>query len=177
MSERVADIAFDATVVTSVGAVPVRSSCCPCEASTIFGTRARVPVRATFNGVPYRGSAMPIGDGRFGLGLTKAIRSAGRGSRSATPSTSWCDATPRNEPSTSPTTSHGLRAAGLADRFAALAYSHRREYVAWVTGAKRAETRAKQGGQDRRHGARGPGAFVTDAPELAREVVGRPARA
>jgi hypothetical protein len=73
----------------------------------IFGTRASVPVRATFNGVPYRGSAMPLGDGRFGLGITKAVR-----------------------------------AAGLEDRFAAFAPTHRREYADWITNAKRTTTRA-----------------------------------
>ena len=46
----------------------------PAEAAEVFGTRARFPVRAMCNGVEYRGSTMPMGDGLFCLGLTKAVR-------------------------------------------------------------------------------------------------------
>lgn len=90
MSEVVAAVAFDATVMTPTRG-PGAHVVLPGEAATIFGTRARVPVRATFNGVAYRGSAMPMGDGLFCLGLTRAIR---------------------------------------------------KEYVVWVTSAKKTETRA-----------------------------------
>lgn len=37
-----------------------------------------------------------------------------------------------------------LAEAGIADAFAALAPSHRKEYVRWITEAKRPETRAKR---------------------------------
>jgi uncharacterized protein YdeI (YjbR/CyaY-like superfamily) len=37
-----------------------------------------------------------------------------------------------------------LAGAGATERFSALAPSHRKEYVRWVTEAKRAETRAKR---------------------------------
>lgn len=37
-----------------------------------------------------------------------------------------------------------LRAAGAADRFEALAPSHRKEYVRWITEAKKPETRARR---------------------------------
>ena len=40
--------------------------------------------------------------------------------------------------------SSALCAARLQDGFASLAYTHRREYVEWVTAAKRAETRANR---------------------------------
>jgi uncharacterized protein YdeI (YjbR/CyaY-like superfamily) len=85
-----------------------------------------------------------MGDGTFGLGITKAVRtSAGVGigdtvhvvverddqARTVEVPDDLCGA---------------LRRAGLEDRFAALAYTHQREYVVWVTGAKRAETRAKR---------------------------------
>ena len=41
----------------------------------IFGTRARIPVRATFNGIPYRGSAMPMRADR----VAKAVAMIGEG--------------------------------------------------------------------------------------------------
>src|SRR5207244_12593593 len=37
-------------------------------------TRARFPVLVTFNGVAYRGSTMPIGDGTFCVGVTRAVQ-------------------------------------------------------------------------------------------------------
>jgi uncharacterized protein YdeI (YjbR/CyaY-like superfamily) len=37
-----------------------------------------------------------------------------------------------------------LAAAGLANAFVALSYSHQREYVRWIDDAKRAGTRAKR---------------------------------
>jgi hypothetical protein len=106
VSGTAAQIAFDGKIVPpprGQGALVVL----PDDAAVVFGMRARVPVRATVNGIRYRGSAMPLGDGRFGLGITKA-----------------------------------LRAAGLEARLAALAPTHRREYVDWITTAKRDSTRS-----------------------------------
>ncbi len=138
-----AAMTFDATVVTpprGPGALVVL----PEEAATIFATRKMVPVRATFNGVAYRGSLMPTGDGRFGLGLTKALRaSAGVGIGDTVHVVVERDEEPRTV-EVPDDLSAALRVAGLADRFASLAYSHRRELVGWVTGAKRADTRARR---------------------------------
>jgi Domain of unknown function (DUF1905) len=50
----------------------------PAAAAEIFGTRARFPVRASFNGVAYRGSTMPLGDGTFCVGVTKAVQAQTR---------------------------------------------------------------------------------------------------
>jgi len=141
VSEVVAAVAFDATVVTPTrgpGALVVL----PLEAAAIFGTRARVPVRATFNGVAYRGSAMPIGDGRFGLGLTKAIRVAAAVEVGDTVHV-VVERDPGERTVDVPDDlAAALEAAGLAARFAGLAYTHRKEYVGWITSAKKAETRA-----------------------------------
>src|SRR2546427_12204912 len=52
----------------------------PADAAEIFGTRARFPVLATFNGVAYRGSTMPVGDGTFCVGVTRAVQARARAS-------------------------------------------------------------------------------------------------
>ena len=45
-----------------------------------FGTKGRVPVKATFNGIPYRGSLIKYGNPLHMLPMLKAIREqAGRG--------------------------------------------------------------------------------------------------
>ena len=136
-----AGIVFDATVVSppcGSGALVVL----PDTWATILGTRARVPVRATFNGIEYRGSLMPMGGGTFGLGLTKAIRSAA-GVEIGDVVHVVVERDDEGRTVELPEDlSSALRGAGLHERFASLASTHRREYVAWVIGAKRAETRA-----------------------------------
>lgn len=115
----------------------------PEASTTIFGTRARVPVRATFNDVPHRGSAMPMADGRHGLGLTKAIRgAAGLAIGDTVHMVVERDEAERTVDAPEDLCA-AMEAAALSERFAALAYTHRREYMEWVTAAKRAETRAK----------------------------------
>ena len=45
----------------------------PFDVSQSFGTRARVPVRGTINGFPFRNSLMPMG-GCHGMAVNKAMR-------------------------------------------------------------------------------------------------------
>jgi hypothetical protein len=136
-------LSFDATIVApprGQGALVVL----PDHAATIFGTRARIPVRATFNGVPYRGSVMPLGDGIFGLGLTKAVRAeVGVGMGDLVHVVVERDDEERTVEVPDDLVI-ALRAAGLEDRFAGLAFTHRREYVNWITDAKRDTTRAQR---------------------------------
>jgi hypothetical protein len=136
-------VEFDATIVPpprGVGALVVL----PVAAATVFGTRARVPVRATFNGIPYQGSAMPMGEGIFGLGITKAIRAAaGVDLGDSVHVVVERDGEERSV-DVPDDLAGALRIAGLEDGFAAMALTHRREYVRWVTEAKRADTRASR---------------------------------
>src|SRR5262249_17505969 len=48
----------------------------PGSAAAFFWTRAGRPVVAWFNDVEYRGSTMPMGDGSFCVGMSKAVRAA-----------------------------------------------------------------------------------------------------
>jgi len=136
-----AGITFDARIVSpsrGSGALVVL----PDTSATIFGTRARVPVRATCNGVEYRGSLMPMGGGTFGLGLTKAIRTAAGVAIGDVVHVVVERDDELRTVEVPEDLSCALRAAGMDDRFGSLAYTHRREYVASIIGAKRAETRA-----------------------------------
>lgn len=45
----------------------------PFDVPQLFGTRARVPVRGTINGFPFRSSLMPMG-GCHGMAVNKAMR-------------------------------------------------------------------------------------------------------
>jgi hypothetical protein len=114
----------------------------PPDAVEVFATRSRFPVKATFNGEPYRGSTMPVGDGTFCLGITKAIRAAAGvdiGDRVHVVVEGDDEVRTVDVPLD---LAGALKKAGLAERFAGLAFSHRREYVQWIVAAKREQTRA-----------------------------------
>jgi len=116
----------------------------PADAVRQLGARARVPVRASFDGVPYRGSAVPMG-GAFVLGVTKAIRqSIDKSVGDTVRVTLERDEAPR-EVEVPADLTEALEADPLAKAsFDALAHTHRREYVEWITEAKRAETRKRR---------------------------------
>jgi hypothetical protein len=50
----------------------------PREVSERLGGRARIPVRGSLNGVPFRSSTMPMGDGGHCVGFRKDQRAAAR---------------------------------------------------------------------------------------------------
>jgi hypothetical protein len=117
----------------------------PADTAERFGTRARFPVRATFNGVAYRGSTMPTGDGTFCLGLTKAVRAAA----GVAPDDPVQVTVERDTGERTVEVPADLAAALAghpegARRFEAMSYTHRREYVEWIESAKRADTRARR---------------------------------
>src|SRR5579872_3946649 len=49
----------------------------PFDVPTIFGTKARVPVRGTINGYPYRSSLCNMGEGHF-MVVNKEMRAGGK---------------------------------------------------------------------------------------------------
>jgi len=113
-----------------------------------LGASARMRVRGTLAGVPYRSSVMPMGGGRYALGLHKATReSAGVAVGDSVAIEVEVDDEPRDVEVPSE-----LAAALDADpsaraAFEALAPTHRNEYARWVGDAKREETRARRAAQ------------------------------
>jgi hypothetical protein len=117
----------------------------PGDAAAVFGTRARFPVQATFNGVAYRGSTMPLGDGTFCVGVTKAVQAqAGASVGDTVTVVVERDAGERTvdiPPDLAAALSSHPEAAA---RFEAMGHTHRKEYAAWITSAKRPETRQRR---------------------------------
>lgn len=135
-------IEFDAVVEVEGPGAFVRL---PDDAAETFGTKARFPVRATFNGVAYRGSTMPTGDGRFCLGLTKAVRTeAGVAAGDEVHVIVELDTEERTVDVPDDMSIALAAHPEAARRFEHLSYSHRKEYVEWIESAKRAETRARR---------------------------------
>ena len=132
---------FDAPIIEADrGGTYVRV---PQDVVVSLGGAGRIPVQATFDGIAYRGSIVSMG-GYQVLGVVKTIRTElrkapgdvvtvtvepDRGKRSVEVPDDLRDA---------------LARAGVSETFAALSYSHQREYVVWIEDAKRPDTRARR---------------------------------
>ncbi|MDP9481645.1 MAG: YdeI/OmpD-associated family protein [Chloroflexota bacterium] len=115
----------------------------PVDVRAVFG-RARPPVTVTMNGYTYRSTVAVYGEGYF-LPVNKVNRAGARvdagdrvtvelaaddAARTVDVPDDLAEAL-RNDPDAN-------------ERFEDLAYTHRLEYVRWVTEAKKAETRSRR---------------------------------
>lgn len=115
----------------------------PDDVNAALGGGARIPVRATFDGVDYRGSVVTMSGVRC-IGLLKDIRQQlGKAPGDVVSVTLERDDTPRTV-DVPEDLAAALAAAGVRERFDALSYSHRREHVNAVVEAKKPETRARR---------------------------------
>jgi hypothetical protein len=108
-----------------------------------LGGGGRIPVRATFDGVAYRGSIASMG-GCMVLGVLKGIRTQlGKGDGDSVTVTVERDTGERTV-DVPEDLACALAAAGVRDAFDRLSYSHRREHVNAVNEAKKPETRQRR---------------------------------
>ncbi|MGH9039565.1 MAG: YdeI/OmpD-associated family protein [Acidimicrobiia bacterium] len=117
----------------------------PPEVVAALGGKGRIPVRATFDGLGYRGSivSMGAGAGRV-LGVLKSIRDQlGKGPGDLVTVTVEADSAERAG-AVPDDLAAALDGAGLRAAFDGLSFSHRRECVVWIEEAKRADTRARR---------------------------------
>lgn len=115
----------------------------PFSIEEAWGAR-RVPIRATFDGVEYRGSAVYMG-GKPILGVTKAIRDAtGKGPGDSVRVRIQRDLEPRTVDLPEELAEALAQHPDVKARFDAMAFTHRKEYARWIAEAKRAETRQRR---------------------------------
>ena len=106
--------------------------------------RSRIPVTATFDGVPYRGSIVRMGGGAV-LGVRKAIMAEAGVSIGDTLTVVVSNDDATREVEVPDDLAEALRHSDEARAvFEGLSFSHRREYVESITEAKRPETRARR---------------------------------
>ncbi|TQL47322.1 bacteriocin resistance YdeI/OmpD-like protein [Homoserinimonas aerilata] len=115
----------------------------PHDVRELFGTGGRVPVVATFDGVPYRGSLVTYGGPHLILVLASIRESIGKEPGDTVHVTIALDEEPRLI-ELDEDVAAAFTAAGVTDAFRAMSYSHQREYQQWIVGAKREETRARR---------------------------------
>ncbi|GAC1379804.1 MAG: hypothetical protein NVS3B25_26440 [Hymenobacter sp.] len=120
----------------------------PFAVAEVYGTRGRVPVQATFDGYPYQGSLAPLGDGHHALHVLKQIRRAIDKTVGDTVRVTLArDVQERKMEAPADLAQQLAANPKAAAYFARLAYTHQRDYVRWLEGAKKPETRARRLGE------------------------------
>jgi hypothetical protein len=117
----------------------------PFNAGEVFGSKARVAVRGTLNGAPFRNSLLPNGDGTHSMPVNKELMASANAKVGQTVAVVMIvDKDPRLV--CAPDDLHIALAKSPAAQqsFEALSYSHRKEYVDWILGAKRQDTRERR---------------------------------
>jgi hypothetical protein len=116
----------------------------PYDTEKEFATKGRVPVKATFDGIPYTGSLVKCGNPVHMLGMLKAVREqTGKGPGDIVELVVWRDEEVRTVKL--PVEFEKLmKKMGLLQVFNKLSYTHRKEYCRWITEAKREGTRLKR---------------------------------
>lgn len=108
-----------------------------------LGGGGRIAVRATFNGIPYRGSVVRMG-GLTCIGVTKAVMAeAGLGVGDRVDVVVGRDDAQR-EVDVPDDLAAAIRKADLGEAWDRMSYSHRKEYSRSVAEAKRPETRQRR---------------------------------
>ena len=114
----------------------------PYDTEKEFGTKGRVPIQASFDGVPYTGSLIKYGHPQHMLGLLKAIREQiGKQPGDTIHVELWKDEAPRTV-EVPPAFRAAMKKNGVQAAFEKLSYTHRKEYCRWITEAKKEETRS-----------------------------------
>ena len=116
----------------------------PTQVVEELGGGGRIPVRATFDGVDYRGSIVTY-SGRQIIGILKAIRDdLGKGPGDSVIVAVERDASDRRVEIPAELAEAFELAPGAREAFAALSYSHQRQHVDHITDAKKPETRKRR---------------------------------
>src|ERR1700719_3317664 len=119
----------------------------PYDTAKEFGTKGKVPISATFDGVPYAGSLIKYGNPLYMLGMLKAIREKiGKAPGDTVEVVVWKDEALRTV-EVPAQFENLLKKERLLPVFDKLSYTHRKEYCRWITDAKKEETRLRRLGK------------------------------
>ena len=108
-----------------------------------FGRKSRVPVIATINDHSYRTSLSPMG-GAHVLPVNAGVRDAAHVKAGDRVTLHLIEDTATREVAVPDDLATALKRAKLRERFDAMSFTHRKEWVRAIDDAKRAATRAKR---------------------------------
>lgn len=118
----------------------------PFDVEQAFGSRSQVKVKGTVNGVSYRGTLMPHGNGTHYMVVNQSLRESAGVQAGDTVDVEM----EQDKEARTVDVPDDLRAAlqaaapSLLEPFLQLSYSHEKEYIDWIESAKKAETRARR---------------------------------
>jgi hypothetical protein len=120
----------------------------PFNAAEVFGRRGLIPVTGAINGHAFRSSLMPEGEGRHYLAANKTMLAGAKAAAGDTVHLELELDTAERTVDVPPELTAALAPSPqAAAAFARLAYSHQKEYVDWIIGAKKQETRVARAGK------------------------------
>lgn len=115
----------------------------PFPVAKVFGRKGMVPVAGTVNGFPFRSSLKPNGDGTHYLHLNQELLAGAQAQVGDTVTVMLTeDQAPRTVTLPEDLQSALAAAPQVAEGFHRLSYSHQKEFVTWITQARKPETRA-----------------------------------
>lgn len=117
----------------------------PFSVEEVFGTGARVPVKGTINGFPFRSSLFPMGEGRHFMMVNKEMWEGAKvreGRPVEVVLQKDTDVRTVKVPRDLKTALSQNKAARIL--FERLSFIHKKEFIRWIESAKRAETRARR---------------------------------
>ena len=133
---------FKTELLAEGGATGIRI---PFSVEKVFGSKARVPVRGTINGFPFRSSVFPMGGGAHYMAVNRALREGAGAKGGDTVSVVMeIDTEPRVVEVPADLKKALAKNKDAKAAFDKLSYTHRKEFVRWIEDAKKEETRARR---------------------------------
>jgi len=116
----------------------------PVDVIEYFGTRARVPIRGTINGFPFRSSLMPCGSARM-MPVNKALcQSAGVAPGDIVDVVMERDEESRTVEAPPELKKELAKSKKAQERWDGLAFTHKKEMALSISGAKQEETKKRR---------------------------------
>ncbi len=117
----------------------------PFSVEEVYGTKGRVKVKATFDGIPYRGSIANMGTGCHIVGVLKSIRKEiNKSHGDIVAVTLELDKEERIVEIPTDLQKALAMSKVASELFDTLSFTNKKEYVEWITSAKKEETRTKR---------------------------------
>jgi hypothetical protein len=119
----------------------------PFDVQETFGTKARVPVRGTINGFPFRSSLMPMG-GCHGMAVNRAMREGAKAEAGdVIDVVLQKDSEERAVEAPTELKKELIKNKKAQERWEKLSFTHKKEMALSITGAKQEETKRRRLGQ------------------------------
>lgn len=116
----------------------------PFDVAEVWGTRGRVAVKGTINGFPFRTNIQPM-DGRHLLTFNKQLQAGAKAKAGDTVAVVMERDTEEHIIEPPAELANAFRKSKEAKaRWDKLAYTHRKEFAQWISGAKQEETRIRR---------------------------------